>query len=184
MQLETIIAGFGGQGVLFAGQLLAHAGLDAGKNVTWIPSYGPEMRGGTAHVTVIISDEEIGSPLVHRPAAVVALNNPSLEKYEGLVKSGGLLIYNSSLLSKTFQPHRDDIALIPVPATEIATDLGDARMANMVSLGALIGATAVLPLARLSEALPQHLLKDRFDLVPPNIAALESGQKIGSRVAA
>ena len=100
MHEEIIISGFGGQGALFAGQLLAYAGMDCGKHVTWIPSYGPEMRGGTAHCTVVISDEPIGSPMVRHPSAVIALNLPSVDKYEGLVKPNGLLIYNSSLVER------------------------------------------------------------------------------------
>ena len=100
MQTEIIIAGFGGQGVLFAGQLLAYAGLGAGKEVTWIPSYGPEMRGGTANCTITISDEEIGSPVVRNPQAAIVLNLPSLDKYEPLVKTGGVLIINSSLIPR------------------------------------------------------------------------------------
>ena len=100
MHQEIIFSGFGGQGALFAGQLLAYAALDSGLQVTWIPSYGPEMRGGTAHCTVIVADEPIGSPLVHRPAAVVALNLPSFEKYEPRVKPGGLMVYNESLFRR------------------------------------------------------------------------------------
>src|SRR3954463_12518892 len=107
MQYDIIFSGFGGQGALFASQLLAYAAMDQGRYVTWIPSYGPEMRGGTAHCTVIISDEEIGSPLVRNPSAVVALNPPSLEKYTPLVKSGGVLIVDSALTSQ--RAERDDI---------------------------------------------------------------------------
>src|SRR6476659_4274450 len=98
MQYDIIFSGFGGQGALFAGQLLAYAAMDAGRNVTWIPSYGPEMRGGTAHCTVIVSDDPIGAPLVRHPTNVVALNSPSVEKYEPLLATGGKLIYNSSLV--------------------------------------------------------------------------------------
>src|SRR5512144_793164 len=100
MQQEIVIAGFGGQGVLFAGQVLAYAGLAEGKHVTWIPSYGPEMRGGTAHCTVIISDEDIGSPLVRNPAVAIVLNPPSMQKYESLVRPGGLLISDSTLITQ------------------------------------------------------------------------------------
>src|SRR3990170_3370558 len=125
MQTEIVISGFGGQGALFAGQLLAYAGLDAGRHVTWIPSYGPEMRGGTAHCTVIISNEEIGSPLVRRPRAVIALNMPSLDKYEPLVAPGGVLVINSSLTTRA--PERRDIQALPIPASAIADELGDAR---------------------------------------------------------
>jgi 2-oxoglutarate ferredoxin oxidoreductase subunit gamma len=100
MQTEIMISGFGGQGVLFAGQLLAYAGMDMGKEVTWIPSYGPEMRGGTANCTVIISDEEIGSPLVHHPSAAIAMNLPSLDKYESVVRPGGVLVINTSMVNR------------------------------------------------------------------------------------
>src|SRR5512135_2939075 len=130
MQYDIIFSGFGGQGALFAGQLLAYAAMDAGRFVTWIPSYGPEMRGGTAHCTVIISNEEIGSPLVRNPSNVLAFNNPSVEKYEGLMMPGGVLVYNSSLVSHVIQ--RTDIEVIPVPASQIASDLGNARLLNMV----------------------------------------------------
>src|SRR5512146_349516 len=100
MQTDIIIAGFGGQGVLFAGQLLAYAAMDEGKEVTWIPSYGPEMRGGTANCTVIIADEEIGSPLVRNPRAAVAMNLPSLDKYETTISTGGVLIVNASIINR------------------------------------------------------------------------------------
>ena len=120
MHEEIIFSGFGGQGALFAGQLLAYAALDFGLQVTWIPSYGPEMRGGTAHCTVIVSDEAIGSPLVRRPASVVALNLPSFEKYEPLVKPGGLLVYNESLIPA--RPSRTDIRYVAVPANVIAEE--------------------------------------------------------------
>src|SRR5690349_24970115 len=133
MHEEIVIAGFGGQGVLFVGQLLAYAGVAEGRHVTWIPSYGPEMRGGTAHCTVIVSDEEIGSPLVRHPSNVVALNNPSVEKYQPLLAPDGNLIYNSSLALKAVA--RDDINAIPIPASEGAAELGNGKLLNMVMLG-------------------------------------------------
>src|SRR5512133_2324038 len=134
MQTEIIIAGFGGQGVLFAGQLLAYAGMDEGKQVTWIPSYGPEMRGGTANCTVIISDDVIGSPLVLHPTAVIAMNRPSLDKYEPMVKPGGVLIINTSMVDR--KAVRKDIKVVEVDANAMAEKLGDKRMSNMVLLGA------------------------------------------------
>src|SRR5512141_2758536 len=118
MQKEIIIAGFGGQGVLFGGQVLAYAAMDAGKEVTWIPSYGPEMRGGTANCTIVIADEEIGSPTVRNPKAAIVLNLPSLEKYEPLVSSGGVQIINSSLVNRGAT--RTDIDSLLIPAQEIA----------------------------------------------------------------
>src|SRR5690554_8069310 len=114
MQTEILIAGFGGQGILFAGQVMAYAAMDQGWEVTWIPSYGPEMRGGTANCTVIIADEEIGSPTVRRPQAVMAFNLPSLDKYEPLVADGGVLIANASLINRAFQ--RTDLKTVMIPA--------------------------------------------------------------------
>ena len=176
MHEEMIFSGFGGQGALFAGMVLAYAGMDSGKNVTWIPSYGPEMRGGTAHVTVIISDQEIGSPLVRRPSIAMVLNSPSMETYEPLVKEGGLLIYNSSLIS--IQPERTDIRCVPVPANEIAGELGTIRMANMVMLGALVAATKMLPLGSVVQALRDHLPGSKAKLLEPNIQALHRGTEL------
>src|SRR5690349_20081015 len=147
MHEEIIISGFGSQGVLFAGQLLAYAGVAEGRHVTWIPSYGPEMRGGTAHCTIIISDEEIGSPLVRNPSAVVALNPPSREMYIPLVQSGGILIVDSALASD--RPEREDIREVYLPAKEIATELGRPQVANLVLLGALAELTGIVRLETL-----------------------------------
>ena len=135
MQTEILIAGFGGQGILFAGQVLAYAAMDAGNIVTWIPSYGPEMRGGTANCAVVIADSAIGSPLVPRPGVCLVMNKPSLLKYEPMLAPGGLLLWNSSLID--LQPARDDLRAVAVPANEIAEKEGSARAANMVMLGAL-----------------------------------------------
>src|SRR3989304_8138861 len=123
MQTEIVISGFGGQGVLFAGQLLAYAAMDEGRHVTWIPSYGPEMRGGTAHCTVIVSDEEIGSPLGGHPSVAIVLNNPSLEKYQRLVKEQGYLLINRSII--TLPATRADIHAIDIPANDEATAIGN-----------------------------------------------------------
>ncbi len=173
MQTELVFSGFGGQGVLFGGMVLAYAGMDNGKNVTWIPSYGPEMRGGTAHVTVVISDEEIGSPLTRRPQVAVVFNIPSMTKYEDTVTPGGLLIYNSSLINHS--PKRADIRYLAVPANDIAGKLGNARMANMVVLGALIAATGLLPLEAVCQALRNHLPAAKQKFVQSNIVALQRG---------
>jgi 2-oxoglutarate ferredoxin oxidoreductase subunit gamma len=118
MQTEVFLAGFGGQGVMFAGQVLSYAAMDAGKEVTWIPSYGPEMRGGTANCTVVIADEEIGSPLVKNPPAVIVMNLPSLDKYESTVKPGGVLVVNSSMVDRDVS--RSDITWVSLPCNEIA----------------------------------------------------------------
>jgi 2-oxoglutarate ferredoxin oxidoreductase subunit gamma len=176
MQYDSIFSGFGGQGALFAGQLLAYAAMDQGRYVTWIPSYGPEMRGGTAHCTVIVSDEEIGSPLVRHPSNVVAFNNLSVEKYEPLLALDGNLIYNSSLVLKTVTRH--DVYIIPIPASEIATDLGNGKLLNMVMLGALIERTQMLPLEAVERALEAHLSANHRALLELNWQALQRGAEL------
>ncbi len=173
MHEEIIFAGFGGQGALFAGQLLAYASLDANKHVTWIPSYGPEMRGGTAHCTVVVSDEPIGSPLVRRPSAVIALNLPSFEKYEPLVKPGGILVYNRSLVER--KPGRVDIRYVGVPANDIAEQLGNIRQANVALLGAFLAASGVLPLEMVIRALDNHLPQRQHRFLESNKDALRKG---------
>lgn len=179
MQTEIVIAGFGGQGVLFAGQVLAYAGMDSGKVVTWIPSYGPEMRGGTANCTVIISDEEIGSPLVRNPRAAVVLNLPSLDKYEPLVVPGGVLVANASLINR--RPERGDLNIVFIPANEMAEGLGDKRMTNMVVLGALLAQLPVLPLEAIEKALESHLPERHKRLLPVNFKALRQGAEFALR---
>jgi 2-oxoglutarate ferredoxin oxidoreductase subunit gamma len=173
MQTELVIAGFGGQGVLFTGQLLSYAAMDAGKEVTWIPSYGPEMRGGTANCTVIISDEEIGSPLVRYPTAVIAMNLPSLDKYEEQVKPGGVLVINSSLVNRSAV--RRDIKAVEIPAKEIAESLGDKRLTNMVLLGGLLANLPVLTLENLEAAIRAHTPARHQKLMPLNLQALQQG---------
>jgi 2-oxoglutarate ferredoxin oxidoreductase subunit gamma len=173
MQTEVIIAGFGGQGVLFAGQLLSYAAMDAGKEVTWIPSYGPEMRGGTANCTVIVADEEIGSPSVRHPLAVIAMNLPSLDKYEAAITPGGVLVVNSSMVNRDVR--RTDIHSVIIPANEIAESLGDKRMTNMVLLGGLLANLPILPIEALEKALEQHLPARHHRLLPFNFKALRQG---------
>ena len=173
MQNEIIFSGFGGQGALFAGQLCSYAAMDNGLEVTWIPSYGPEMRGGTANCTVIISNEEIGSPLVRNPSAVVAMNLPSLDKYEPLVKPGGLLIVNSSMVNRA--PTRTDIRVAMVPANELAEKIGDKRMTNMVLVGALLANLPILTQEMLEKALQEHLPARHHRFLPLNYQALREG---------
>ena len=175
MTEEIIIAGFGGQGVLFAGQVLAYAAMDNGMEVTWIPSYGPEMRGGTANCTVIISDEEIGSPLVRNPKALIAMNLPSLDKYESTVAENGTLILNSSLIERNVE--REDLQCVRVPANEIAESLGDKRMTNIVMVGSLLVAEPVLPIEAIEAALQDHLPERHKKLLPLNYQALREGAK-------
>jgi 2-oxoglutarate ferredoxin oxidoreductase subunit gamma len=173
MQTEIIIAGFGGQGVLFAGQLMAYAAMDEGHQVTWIPSYGPEMRGGTANCTVVISDEEIGSPMVRHPQALIAMNLPSLDKYEAVVKPGGLVVVNSSIITRPVG--RNDVRSAALPGNEIAEELGDRRMTNMVLLGGLLANLPVLPLEAIERALQAHLPVRHHRLLPLNFKALHRG---------
>jgi 2-oxoglutarate ferredoxin oxidoreductase subunit gamma len=181
MQTEIIIAGFGGQGVLFAGQVLAYAALDAGREVTWIPSYGPEMRGGTANCTVIVSDEDIGSPLVKHPRAAIVLNLPSLDKYEPLVCPGGVLVGNASLINR--RSERQDITTVFIPANEIAESLGDRRLTNMVALGALLSQLPVLPIEAIELALENHLPARHKRLLPVNYQALRVGAEFAAKEA-
>ncbi len=175
MQIEIVIAGFGGQGILFAGQVLAYAAMDAGKEVTWFPSYGPEMRGGTAHCTVIISDEEIGSPLVQHPRAAIVMNRPSLDKYEPLVRPGGLLVVNASMAGRAVE--RTDLEVVALPASEMAEDLGDRRLANMVLVGALLARLPVLTLDQVEQALREHMPGRHRHLIEQNIRALREGAR-------
>lgn len=173
MQEEIIFAGFGGQGVLFAGQLLAYAVLDEGRHVTWIPSYGPEMRGGTANCTVVASDEPIGSPVVQRPSIAVVFNNPSMAKYEGQVRPGGLLVVNSSLVSTSSD--RTDIKILNIPATDTANALGDTRLTNVVLLGALLAVRPVVPVERLLQTLSEKLPARKQHLLEINVKAVRKG---------
>ncbi len=175
MQTEIIIAGFGGQGILFAGQVLAYAALETGYEVTWIPSYGPEMRGGTANCTVVIADEEIGAPTVRHPKAAMAFNKPSFDKYEPLVTPGGVLIVNQSLVDRGFQ--RTDLDCTLLPANEIAEGLGDRRLTNMVMLGALLARLPVLEVEAIEKALEKHLPERHRRLLPFNSQALREGMR-------
>jgi 2-oxoglutarate ferredoxin oxidoreductase subunit gamma len=173
MQTEIIISGFGGQGVLFAGQLLAYCALDNDKHVTWFPSYGPEMRGGTAHCTVIISDEEIGSPVVKNPSAAIVMNLPSLDKYEPLIKEGGLLVVNSSLVDRS--PDRTDIDVLEIAANEIAEELGNRRLINLVLVGALLQKLPIFTVEVLSASLDKHIPDRHRNMLELNISALNRG---------
>lgn len=177
MQTEIIIAGFGGQGALFAGQLLAYAAMDEGYHVTWIPSYGPEMRGGTANCTVVISDEPIGSPLVRNPKAVITMNQPSLEKFAPHVAAGGVLVVNSTAVQAPALPGRRVIA---VPATEEAERLGSAKVANLMLLGALLAALPVLSLEAVERALEAHLPAHHRDKLAANRQALRRGAALAA----
>ncbi|MBN1921252.1 MAG: 2-oxoacid:acceptor oxidoreductase family protein [Anaerolineae bacterium] len=170
---DIIISGFGGQGALFAGQLLAYAGLADGLHVTWIPSYGPEMRGGTANCTVIVSEEEIGAPIIRHPSAAIVLNLPSMDKYEPLVKPGGVLVVNTTLVPRASE--RTDIRVIALPASDIAVELGNVRMGNLVALGALLKATGIVSLELVMAQLEEHLSERQRKWLEPNKEALLKG---------
>lgn len=175
METSIIIAGFGGQGVLFAGQLLAYAGMDNGRFVTWIPSYGPEMRGGTANCTVIIGNEPVGSPIVSRPDVAIVLNQPSFDKYEPLVKPGGLLVVNDSII--TAHSQRADIDLLYIPANAIAEEFGTAKMLNMAVLGAMLSKRPILPLEVVEKALVDHLPAGKSHLTESNLLVLRQSYR-------
>jgi 2-oxoglutarate ferredoxin oxidoreductase subunit gamma len=170
---DVIIAGFGGQGVMLTGNLLAYAGMRAGLKVTYLPVYGPEMRGGTANCTVVISDEDIGTPIIQRPLSTIILNQPSLVKFQPALKDNGLQVINSSLADpKSAQPR---VRTVAVPANDIADSLGNQKMANMVAVGAYIKATQVLPLDAVIASLPFVIADHYHHLLAKNAEALKAG---------
>lgn len=171
-QYEVTIAGFGGQGIMTAGQLLAYAGMAEGKQVVWLPSYGPEMRGGTAYCTVVISDSRIGSPIIKTPRCVCVFNRPSFDKFAPQVKPGGLLIINSSLID--VKSDRTDITQLLVPANEMALKAGNPKSANVAVLGAFIGASAVLNLAIVEKTLKEKL-GHKKETLQINLKVLKQG---------
>ncbi|MEW6242766.1 MAG: 2-oxoacid:acceptor oxidoreductase family protein [Bacillota bacterium] len=173
MTHQVIMAGFGGQGVMLMGTLLAYAGMLEGKFVSWIPSYGPEMRGGTANCMVVVSDVEVASPVVTEPNCVIVMNRPSLDKFERVLVPGGLLIINSSLISK--EAERKDIRVLRVPCNDEATAVGSAKVANMVALGAYLAATGAVSIESVEKSLKKALPERRHDLIPMNMEALRRG---------
>ncbi len=173
MDSNVLIAGFGGQGVLFTGQLYANACMNEGLNVTWFPAYGAEMRGGTVNCTVCMSDDEIACAFVDKPVNVIALNGPSFERFEDQIQSGGIMVVNSSLVKA--QPKRKDITYKFVPMTEIATELGNAKMTNLVSLGAFIKALPVVKKESIIALLKEKLTGKKAQMLEGNIQAFEKG---------
>jgi 2-oxoglutarate ferredoxin oxidoreductase subunit gamma len=173
MTEQVILAGFGGQGVLLAGQVLAHAGFLEDKNVSWLPSYGPEMRGGTANCAVIVSDEDVGSPIIVEADAVIVMNRPSFDKYEKYLKKGGLLVVNSTLIDQ--KARRDDIDVIYVPANELAEQAGNVKAANMAALGAYIERSGVVGKKSVIQSLKSIMGKKKAGLIPLNEKALDLG---------
>ncbi len=170
---KILIAGFGGQGILFTGKALAYTGLKAGMEVSWLPSYGPEMRGGTANCSITLSDTPIGSPIVDKPDVFIAMNLPSLEKYYNETETNGYVIYDSSLISK--QCDRNDVVTVPIPATKLASDNGLDGLANMIILGKVIKETNVLTLQQVKDSLSQMVSAKKAELLANNIKAIELG---------
>jgi 2-oxoglutarate ferredoxin oxidoreductase subunit gamma len=178
MQNEVQFAGFGGQGIMLMGQIMAQAAMQQGYEVVWIPSYGPEMRGGTAYCTVVISDRPIGSPIIRNPKHLVAMNRPSLEKFAPSVKSGGTIFINSSIIS--IDAGRDDVDVVKVPIIEIAKELGNVKAANIIALAAFVSRSQVVDFELLRESVKAKFT-NKEKLIPLNMKALEEGKKAASR---
>ncbi len=173
MELSTIFAGFGGQGLLFAGTVLARAAMSEGREVLWIPSYGPEMRGGTASCTVILGDRPIGSPVVDRADAAVVLNPPSLARFEPLIAPGGLLVLNVSLIEA--EPARRDLEVVALPCTALAREAGDDRLVSVVALGALVARRPVVSRAAIHAAMAAVVSAKRPEILDADLAAFDTG---------
>lgn len=177
MEMGVIFAGFGGQGILLAGKVLARAAMDKGFEVTWLPSYGPEMRGGTANCTVVIADEPVGSPIVDTPKVLVAMNGPSLQRFSPQVAQGGTIIVNASLVPKS--KDRPGVRTVRVPMNDIAQELGEPRCANMIALGAAVRALDLFPVAAVIAAMEEELgARGREKLVEVNRQALLRGYSL------
>ena len=175
MKKQITVSGFGGQGVLSIGKSLVEAGMDEGLEVTWAPSYGPEMRGGTANCSVVISDKPIGSPVFTHPTELIAMNLPALEKFEPKVVEGGLIIVNSSVVEQKVE--RTDVKAYYVPCIDIATELGNTKVANMVMLGAYSKATGALKVETVQEMIKNMFTGRKAKLVPMNMEALQKGME-------
>jgi len=173
---NILISGFGGQGVLFTGKFLAYEGMLEGREVTWLPNYGPEMRGGTAGVAVIISDTPIGSPLVPKPDVLVAMNLPSLDKYENDVVPGGIIFYDSSLIDREVK--RADVKAFGIPATKMASDDGHVTLANMIILGKLLRETGMFPAESIDRTLSKVVSARKQDLLELNKKAIRMGYEL------
>jgi len=181
---DVIISGFGGQGVMIIGNLLAYAAMKEGRYVTYLPIYGVEMRGGTANCTVVISSKEIGSPVVEKPKAAIVMNLPSLIKYEPRVLPKGLLLFNSSLVDPK-ETFRKDIEILPIPFNDIAIENGNPKLANMVALGTFVEKTKLVRMTSLFESFEKVLDERYHHLIPSNIEAIELGaQFVKSHVTA
>ncbi len=180
MYSDVFISGFGGQGILLAGQLLAEAAMEKGLNVTFFPSYGVEMRGGTARCTVVISDQEIGSPIVDNPGCVIAMNQPSLLRFQEVLAEGGILIVNSSL-ARAEDVTRNQIRVHNIPMSELAIELGNARLTNMVAIGAYAQLSGAIEPGELADALKAVISTRNEELIPLNKEAIMEGAAYAAR---
>ena len=179
MTTEMICAGFGGQGVLTIGKFIAQSGMKEGKNVSWLPSYGPEMRGGTANVSAVVSDEPIASPIVSYPDILVALNQPSLDKFGPSVRKNGIIIMTANAC-----PHgckRDDVQIVAAPMSDIALEIGNIMVLNMLAIGIVIGKTGVIKYETMEEDLNSFLKAKNPDLLEQNLSAIKRGMEIGQQ---
>ena len=176
MEKRMIFAGFGGQGILLAGQLVAEVGMNNGKNVTWMPSYGPEMRGGFANCSVIVSDEGIGTPIIAQPDLLVVMNQPSMDLFGPKVMSGGHIVYNSSLIKNMLE--RDDVTFIPLPCNEIAANLNQPKAANMPVIGAVMEITKLFTVADMEKVMMDKFGANKVHLIEANLKAIEAGRQV------
>lgn len=177
---EIILAGFGGQGILFLGKVLAEVGMATGRKVSWIPSYGPEMRGGTANCSVVISQNEIASPIVLEPDTLIAMNLPSVTKFEPKVKKGGIMIFNSSLIDK--DKFRDDIKAYAIPANEMAIKLGNNKVANLIMAGAYSALSGNLGYDDVIKVLPELMPASKKELLDINVNAFKAGHEFAEKL--
>lgn len=173
MTQEMICAGFGGQGVMLMGQIITYAGMMEDRHVSWMPAYGPEVRGGTANCSVIISDEPVGSPIVTEPCVVVAMNLPSLDRFEPALMPGGSLLINSSLIDHS--PKRNDVKVHLVPCNDIAAELGNLKVANMVMVGAIIAASGAVKIESVLTVLAKKIFKNKPQVMKINEEAIRRG---------
>ena len=180
MYYDVIMAGFGGQGIMLMADILALVAMKEGKNVTWMPAYGVEMRGGTANCTVVVSSEEIGSPVTGHPYSAIVMNEPSLTKYEPMVRQGGFLLINISLIDQ-MKTERRDIEKLLLPANDIAYELGNTQMANIVALGAFIEKTRIVSLDAAIQSLPEVFPNRPPQFITNNTRAMETGAEFAAK---